>query len=116
MKFAIPSPRRVSLLSVLCIGTAFAKPPANYDQTRITFEASGDAVAPKDQVAVTLKVIDGSNIDQNPSYFFKLDFDGQGNAVTRRDGALFTRPDGSQGAYQDVWFSLPTRTPLLAGR
>ncbi|MBI5883754.1 MAG: hypothetical protein HZB91_11695 [Elusimicrobia bacterium] len=31
-------------------------------------------------------------------------FDGQGNDVVRRDGARFIRPDGSAGAYEDVFF------------
>lgn len=34
------------------------------------------------------------------------DFDGQGNRTSRREGALFTRSDGSRGVYEDVWFEL----------
>lgn len=34
------------------------------------------------------------------------DFDGQGNRVTRRDGARFTRADGSSSSYEDVWFEV----------
>lgn len=35
---------------------------------------------------------------------FIRDFDGRGNHLTRRDGADFTREDGSTGSYGDVWF------------
>lgn len=38
------------------------------------------------------------------------DFDGQGNDVMHQDGAVFTRADGSQGTYSDVWFSF-SRNP-----
>lgn len=34
------------------------------------------------------------------------DFDGQGNRVTRREGARFTRADGSSSSYEDVWFEV----------
>lgn len=33
------------------------------------------------------------------------DFDGQGNDVSRRPGAEFTRANGTSGAYEDVWFA-----------
>lgn len=35
---------------------------------------------------------------------FENNFDGQGNAVTRRQGATFTRTDGSSGGMNDIWF------------
>ncbi|MBI4423244.1 MAG: hypothetical protein HY554_05935 [Elusimicrobia bacterium] len=31
-------------------------------------------------------------------------FDGRGNALLRQAGAVFSRADGSAGAYEDVWF------------
>lgn len=37
-------------------------------------------------------------------------FDGQGNDVVRRDGAVFVKADGSTGAYEDIFFRfLPAR-------
>ena len=33
------------------------------------------------------------------------DFDGQGNDVVRRQGAAFTRADGSVGSYEDIFFN-----------
>jgi hypothetical protein len=35
----------------------------------------------------------------------RTDFDGDGNDISRQDGAVFTRGDGSVGAYADIWFS-----------
>jgi hypothetical protein len=32
------------------------------------------------------------------------DFDGRGDDISRRDGAIFERKDGSRGEYADVWF------------
>lgn len=32
-------------------------------------------------------------------------FDGDGNDVSHQDGAVFTRADGSVGAYSDIWFA-----------
>jgi hypothetical protein len=33
------------------------------------------------------------------------DFDGRGNGLSRREGALFVRTDGSLGEYADLWFA-----------
>jgi hypothetical protein len=33
------------------------------------------------------------------------DFDGEGNDVSRQSGAVFTRADGTTGAYADIWFA-----------
>ena len=32
-------------------------------------------------------------------------FDGDGNDVSLQSGAVFTRADGSVGAYSDIWFA-----------
>ncbi|MBI5623764.1 MAG: hypothetical protein HY924_08305 [Elusimicrobia bacterium] len=42
-------------------------------------------------------------LSASPSVLYK-DFDGQGDDVVRREGARFIRPDGSEGAYEDVFF------------
>ncbi|MBI4348525.1 MAG: hypothetical protein HY553_16920 [Elusimicrobia bacterium] len=37
------------------------------------------------------------------------DFDGQKNDLMRQTGALFTRTDGTEGVYEDVWFRARTK-------
>jgi hypothetical protein len=39
------------------------------------------------------------------------DFDGRGDDVSRRDGAVFERADGSRGEHADVWFRDQTFEP-----
>lgn len=36
----------------------------------------------------------------------RKDFDGRGNSLMRRNGAVFLRSDGSPGTYADLWFGL----------
>lgn len=43
------------------------------------------------------------------------DFDGQRNDVLRQAGAVFARADGSEGAYEDVWFAQRAFEGTLAG-
>lgn len=56
--------------------------------------------------AVTLNQAGVVEIKLSRKEVFKVkDFDGQGNDVSRKPGAEFTRPDGTTGAYEDVWFA-----------
>jgi hypothetical protein len=46
----------------------------------------------------------------------RRDFDGRGDDVTRRAGAIFERADGSRGEYADVWFRAAPVEPGGAAR
>ena len=47
----------------------------------------------------------GVSLSQAPSVR-DLNFDGQGDDVVRREGAFFTRADGTTGSYEDIFFEV----------